>query len=387
MQRISSGQIATPPGPFFASLETAAGQALRHPGRAFIGDGFQHSQNTDGSVTGGSWLQSFLAGADTITGLDYLEDVTRFSVVTSIGIAMSGAARTSGDLDAIGVVGLALASTANGMNAWGGYFDGPRLVAGAGSVSGIEVNTSQRAGVSPADTGITEFGRKGLTPYKAPVSGQSTGIGIGGGSDAAVFGLTYDNDGAVNIGNNGGAFKSGVNIRFNALRREGEDDDTVSPGATGYAKAVSLAHDHGISWYSLMPSGAVGSGTQELAVRLYSTVDDAATRLAQIFSDTGVSFREQVSPGQDLFRIQNDADAGANLAAWPAATGGAPTLRAEGINANISLGLMPKGTGGLYVPVANVPAYANDAAAASGGLALGTFYFNSTVGALSQRRV
>lgn len=386
MQRISSGQIATPPGPFFASSETVAGQAWRHPGRAFIGDGWQHSQHTDGAVTGGSYLQTMPVGADTITGLDYLEDTARMSVVTSIGIAFSGVARTAGGLAAIGVAAVALAGTANGQPAWGLYCDAPRLVAGAGSVSGIEVNTSQRAGVSPADSGITEFGRKGLTPYKAPVPGQSTGIGIGGGSDASIFGPTYDNDGALNIGNNGGAFKTGINMRFNAFRREGENDDTVSPGATGFAKAITMAHDHGIAWYSLLPSGAVGSGTQELVFRVQCTADDPATRLALIASDAGFSFREQTSPGQDLFFIENNPDAGCNLGAYSAATGGAPTLRAMGVNANISLGLMPKGTGGLYVPVANVPAHANDAAAAAAGLALGTFYFNSTVGALSQRR-
>lgn len=57
-----------------------------------------------------------------------------------------------------------------------------------------------------------------------------------------------------------------------------------------------------------------------------------------------------------------------------AASGNSPRIEAFGPGANISLLLNPKGTGQLQVPVANVPAYANDAAAATGGVPVGGFY-------------
>ncbi|MEN5107621.1 hypothetical protein ABE521_01990 [Pseudomonas sp. TWI672] len=56
------------------------------------------------------------------------------------------------------------------------------------------------------------------------------------------------------------------------------------------------------------------------------------------------------------------------------ATGNSPRIEAFGPGANISLLLNPKGTGQLQVPVANVPAYANDSSAATGGVPVGGFY-------------
>lgn len=347
--KIRPAQIQGTPGAFFAGGGTPVADALRHPGRAFLGDGYQHSQNTDGSVSGGSWLQSFLAGADTITNLDWMEDTARFSVVTSIGIAMSGAARTSGGLDALGVVGLALASTANGKNAWGGYFDAVRTIAGAGSVSGIEVNAAQLPATSPGNSGITDFWRKGKTPYKAPVTGEVSVLNLGGGSDAAVFGRSYAVDAAINIGNNGAAFWAGLNFRFDALMREGVTDDTTSPGNVGYARAISLATEQGISFFSRDPSGAPGSGTQEEAVRLFANVTDAAHRASFSFADGGMTYRERSGAGHGIFTAVYNASVTAGLRVIPGYSGSPAVVIDAHSESGGDANLIAKGAGtGLF---------------------------------------
>ena len=61
MQQITYDQIE--PGevaPFYASPESPSAPATRGT-RAFFGLAKDHGMQTDGSVTGGSWLQSFAA--------------------------------------------------------------------------------------------------------------------------------------------------------------------------------------------------------------------------------------------------------------------------------------------------------------------------------------
>ena len=63
----------------------------------------------------------------------------------------------------------------------------------------------------------------------------------------------------------------------------------------------------------------------------------------------------------------------------PGATGSPAQVNAIGADTNVSLYLGPKGSGILRTGLANVPNYANDAAAASGGVPLGGFYRNGSV--------
>jgi hypothetical protein len=408
--------------PFYNAPGAPASPFIRGP-RAMFGLALNHGGQTDGNVTGGSWLQSFASGGavNPVIAWDYVEDQARLASVSDFGIGASGASRTNG-LDAIGVAGFAVASHANSFKAWGGYFDAARVIAGAGSVTGIEVNAAQVQAASPGNVGWSDFWLYGRTPYKSTTSGEAISTRIAGGSDAAVFGTSFAVDAGIDFVNNGGAMWTGINFRFNAIMRVGITDDKTDPGNTGYARAISMAHDQGLSWYSrdavLVTAGAfvigrtyiiqsvgttnfialgaasntigvsfvatgVGSGTgtaslagsQGEVVRIYSSCDSEDTRIEQVFSDTAISWNETVSPGAALFQIDYISNAGANIYVEAGPIGGTATVGSRGANANITLTLAPKGTGWLaFGSIANCPAYADDAAAAAGGLGIGAIY-------------
>ena len=426
--KLRADQIATPAGAFFNSPAAAPfGAALRQPNRFFLGVGHAHGGQTDGNVTGGSWLQSFAspnAQADftKVVGWDYFEDLARLASVSDFGIAISGVSRTNG-ADAIGVNGAVVASSIGG-NAWGGYYDGARVVTGSGSVTGIEINSAQVAEPSPGNAGWTEFFHMGKTPVKPPVVGQVVTLGLAAGSDALVFGRSYASDTAIGIGNNGGAFWTGINFNFSAIMREGIADDRSSPGMLGYARAISLAHEQGLSWYSSLAQivdagdfevgrtyiiqtvgttdftliGAAantigvgftatgegsGDGTASLVgsqaevLRIYSAITSASVRQSLEFNDSVISFNERSGGdgGASLFQIDYRNDAAANVFVSASGTAGSPSIGVRGTATNIALTLAPKGTGWVaFGSINNVPEYANDEAADSGGLNIGGIY-------------
>lgn len=367
---ITSAQIVTPAGPFFDNGVTPAGRALRHPGRGFIGSCHTHNQKTDGSVVGGSWLQLFeTAGqVNPVTEWDYAEDMARWAVVSEFGLAVTGAVQTvnGGGLDGQAVNGFGLNNRIGTQKVWGGYFDGVRAVAGAGTTVGTETNCSNLPGVSP---------RGGATPYNAFTDGQTVAVAVAAGSGASTFGRSYAIDAFFELRDNGAPARTGINFRFDAILREGIVDDRTSTGNAGYARALALATQQGFSWYSRDPAGDPGSGTQAEAVRMYSSVTDPAHRVEQVFSDTTIAWNETVSPGAALFQIDYRSNAGANIFVSAGAIGDAAEVGVRGTNTNIALKLSPKGTGWVtFGSIGNVPNYADDAAAAAGGLNVGAIY-------------
>lgn len=398
---------------------------LRNSRRTFFGLSATHGQQVDGAVTGGSWVQSFDTALGTHDDWDYYEDTAGFASVWNFGLAISGAARTTG-LDGIGVQG----SVANSVNTtvsantitagtfwriktlgstnwnaicgtsgvtyavgdyiraanaatpatpagtavrlytgWGAYFDAVRSYDDTGPVTGIEVDATQH-GSSPATTGLA-FGFWGRTPFKAFRLTEAIGLRIAGGS---ALGASSIIDGGLQFQNNGSAMAVGICFHFDAIAREGMADGGANPGTTGYARALALAPEQGLSWYSLTPSGAPGSGTQEEVFRLYSTVTDDTHRSALIVNDTGLIYRERISPGGNLVRFNYREDSTSTLVLDGGTVGQSPRIFVEGAAANIGLRFEPKGAGRLFVPIANVPNYADDTAAAAGGLAIGEIY-------------
>ena len=368
--KITAGQIDTVSGPFFAGVSVPAGEALRHPGRAFIGQGHAHGQQPDGSVTGGSWLQSF-ATSGTVTPVvewDYAEDFSRLAVVSSFGLAVTGASRTmsGGGVDAQGVNGFALNDRIGTQKSWGGYFDAVRTIAGTGNAQGVEINATNLPGVSP---------RGGATPYNAFTNGMTVGLAVASGSGVTTFGRSYAIDAHAEIRDNGAPAHTGINFRFDAVMREGVADNRTAMGNVGYARAISLATEQGLSWYSRDPVGAPGSGTQAEVARVYSSVTDPTVRVEQVFSDATIAWNETVSPGAALFQVDYIANAGTNIYVKSEAVGGSAIIGARGTNANIALKLAPKGTGWVtFAGLDNIPNYADDVAAAAGGMNIGGIY-------------
>lgn len=358
MKHPHADQFGTLDGPFFETDLVKAAPALRHSGRVFIGKGWQHNQRTDGSVAGGSWMQSFPAAGlvSPVVEWDYAEDMGRLVVVSDFGLAISGASRTFGGTDAQAVNGFAINDKVGTLKAWGGYFDAVRTVAGAGNVQGIEVNVSNLPGVSP---------RGGATPYNAFTNGMSVGLGVAAGSGVTSFGNSYAVDALLEFRRNAAAAHTGINFRSNAIMREGMADDRTEPGNTGYARAISLANEQGVSWYSRNPVGAPGSGTQAEVLRITSSIESPTVLQTLNFSDAGMYFNSRAPGGLDLdadpmFCVDYVAGADNYLGIFPSGPAAAPGIAARGDAADIDILVSPKGAGllRLNTPIgaASVPA-------------------------------
>lgn len=386
-------------------------------GRFFGGECADHGGQTDGNVTGGSWLQGFSVPAlpgVTIDNWDYFEDLGRTAWVTTGGIGAAGVARPSDLYDALGQVAVAINYGYAGKNAWGLYVDGVKADEDARTTHGAEIEIANLPGTSPEDGG--------RRPYGSLVDGQTFGLALGAGSDENVFGRSYAVDAGLEFRPNGAAFWTGINFRFNAIMREGVSDDTTTPGNSGYARAISLANEHGLTWYSrdaqvvaatsivadetyviqsvgttdftligaasntvgvsFVATGAgTGTGTASIAgsqaeaVRLYSAVTDPDVKWRAEFNDTAFVIGDRETPEYNAFIVAYDEGTESGVAIVPGTVGQAATIEARGAATNINLVLKGKGTGVPSVP--GLATYANNAAALSGGLSAGNLYIRS----------
>lgn len=350
---------------FFSNGAAPVNPFARLRGRAFFGLSSGHDGSTDDGSPNptGSWLQSYAStGAlNPVTAWDYAEDTARVSSVSDFGIAGGFATRNNG------IAGIAVAGFANGEypthTVWGGYFDGVRNNASGKNAFGVEIEAAQL----PAAGSMG-----GMTPYRNYTNTMAIPAQIGSGSDETVFGRSYATEAFINCVENGAAAWTGINFRFDAIMREGMTDDTTKPENEGYARAVSMAHEQGLSWYSRDP--ATTGGTQQEAARIYSTVNSSSIRYEVVFDDGAMSVNEQESPGSSLFRVKYLSNGDAFVQVTPAALGASPSIEPGGTNADIDLTLTPKGTGSIRIPIAKVVEYADDVAAAAGGVSVGGIY-------------
>jgi len=370
---------ADPPGKFFNTESGPAEPAIRGH-RAFFGDARNHGQQTDGNVTGGSYLQSFTINSNgstvTIDGLDYLEDLGRVVSVSNFGVAIGGASKTSGGQQAIGVFGLAINEDPTGLLSWGAYVEANRTHATAGQTIGLEVNVAQ----TPAASINGAIG-----PYNAKGSDWTNVLRVAVGSDGrstfptgSVFPRSFAVNAGITFANNGGAMWEGIVFDWNALMREGDADDRDIPPNTGYARAITMANEQGLSWFS---RDAVSTpGTQAEVVRMFSQVINPARRWRAVWSDGSFDINEGVGTGSSLFRVawRDDAASFIQVAAGDGSV--APTISAQGVATNIPMTLSPKGTGWVaFGAIGNVRDYADDAAAAAGGLNVGAIYRTGSI--------
>ncbi len=330
------------------------------------------------------WQDGWRAGSRFITETDYAVDQALVAGVRDFGTVFGAATRTSGGTPAIGFHGEAVASNANEQPVWAGYFAAYRAVSGAGNASGVEIEAGQLPGPSPGNTGVP-VSRRGLTPYKAKVTGEVVVARIGAGADRLTVGRSYFVDAMMDFGNNGAAAATIFNVGFNAVAREGTPDDMTLPSqAQGYGAFARLPYDIGVSWFSRDPSGAVGSGTQEDVFRIRSSIAAPTVVMDLTADDSGLVLRQRGKTA-NLFRVDYIAEA----VSWPVLIPDDGTLAGFGVRstaANANLALLPHGAGLIYIPVANIPAHANDAAAAAAGVPVGCLYANSATGAVTQRR-
>ncbi|SEN59939.1 hypothetical protein [Palleronia pelagia] len=306
-------RIASPA--FFASGSVVP-SILGHNGRVFLGDGYLHGAQVDGAVTGGSWLELIGDTAPTGKGWDYLQDLFRMAVITSVGGAISGVARTSDDTDAIGVaaIGLNRHAYATGRKGWSYYGDFRSLLGALGF--GIEQNVSIEV---RSEHGASD-------PHKAPGQGLVQGIRLMAGSDAAVFGRSYGVPAGIFLGDNGAKFLSGLVFGFNALLRDGEEDNPSATGWTdGNAHAIRMAYRHMLSWSSRDPDV---DGVRPEVFSIASAIQNSAVRMQMLVSDGGLAIGELINPASNLFVVAYQAAATAHVRVEAATGSGAPLIRA-----------------------------------------------------------
>lgn len=263
---------------------------------------------------------------------------SQVAVLSTIGQgAILGASRSSdfasaGSLGCIGLSGYGINNnTAFPQTAYAAYLEAQRF-AGAGRTHGFELD-------------IVNFGSYvGIQPYDMFQNGLTVGGWIASGAE---FSSTRASA-AFAIINNGSSFDKG--IVFHSTSLYGGD------GVTGSGVAIEMAKGHIIRW--MWGSGSFGAG-------IAGSVSNANAAQDLQFSDVGLLFRNSASKTMLQVGVSNTYVNG--IIVTPANTGGGPTVGTQGDDANIDLGLSPKGIGLVKIT--------NPQVTASAGALQGYFQF------------
>lgn len=326
---------------FWSDIGTSPVIVDRWRGRILGGGASLYS--TARAVGTGSWLASTDDGPTWIprdAGLVYMQE--------NSGIAVAGLARASdagaigGGIAPIGLAGYAKADY-DARTVWAGYFE-VQIESGTNRKGfGLEIDVKNRG----ANAISTPYGLAG------GVGGVALWLTAGG--DASYGGSPANpSDAAIVVLNNAHTWNSGIVFKNGAL--------TVDGG--GKAVAIKMAAKHMLEWQSA--AGVIGA-------QVYSSVVTSGKDVSLVFQDDLALFLRAAAGGTN-FRILSIASAVNYLEVRPAVTGGGPSLSAIGTDTDINLRLVPQGVGVIQVPIANVAAYADDAAAAVGGVPVGGLY-------------
>jgi hypothetical protein len=324
---------------FFYGLDNGSPDpdAWRTFGRVHIGAGALHNNARDGSVTGGSWLQSFSSpgSINPVEHWDYAEDQARLSVVSdaSGGIAISGASRTSGGNNALGVTGFVLNDN-SGLSATAGYFDSVRANGATKGNVGIEINVANLAGV---------VGKP--TPYQDVATGVTNTLRLAAGSDTVVFGDSYAIGSFIHIINNGGMGHQGILFEFNSILRDGQTDEPDPAYSEGFGRAMVMPYNIGFTWYSRDGVDSV-DGDQAEVVKITSTVKDPTVLWRMQFDDNAFFIGDDEGPAYNIFSVKyGSGDVVNGVSIEGGISGAAATVTAFGGDDNVNLKLTGKGTG------------------------------------------
>lgn len=310
--------------------------AIRSTARVAIAESATHNLATDGSVTGGSFLQSFsvpdpiLGGTQTIADWDYFEDTSQVFGAKS-GQGMLGlVSRTSSGAGPVQTIKVGMVADTASTTGAAAYIDAIR--ASTTSTIGTEINTANLQAAITAPS-----------PYAETANEIVNVLRLGAGSDSAVFKESYPIGSFIQFINNGAKAQRGMNFEHNSLVR---DDETGTPGevdGTGYGMAMSMAYNQGLSWWSRLPSG--GAGTQTEVARLRSTVTNSAVGWRAEFTDTAFIIGDTVSGANNYFIVRYDASAVNGMRVIPSDTGQPVKVEPAGSDKNINFLLRGKGTG------------------------------------------
>lgn len=326
---------------FFSNLGTVNGLGWR--GRIAFGESYDHNLAEDGSVTGGSFAQSFTAldpsgTTQTIDTWDYGEDRAQMFGATTGYDTLGLLSRTSDTAAVYTTTFFHINESASSAKGGAMYIDAIRNHATAGDTFTIEANLANldAALASPS------------TPYNEVANYGLDIIRLGAGSDASIFGNSFAIDTFIRAIDNGGKAHTFLQAEHNAILR---DDQTDTPGVadgTGYGRFAKIAYNIGFSWYSSDPVST--PGTQAEVVRLRSEVTDDTVKWRTGWTDTAFIIGDFDSPNWNFFGVNYDASAVNGLFVTPSDTGDAPGIAPQGSDTNINFKLDGKGSGGVYTP-------------------------------------
>jgi hypothetical protein len=241
--------------------------------------------------------------------------------LTTLVVGAQTSGRTASGSQVIAATGVGVNNNsgnigASGNQAWGGYFEGWRdtTTAGNGGAYGIEADSINLVGVADSD------------PYVQ--SGDQT-ISAQLASGGEIVGA-FDSTAAINIRNNGAAYRKGIVFGSNSI--------TGATGTSGTGVAIALGKGHELQWYgaaSTPTSNILGLGTT------------SAGGVSQQFSDNLVQWMN--SANAPIFGASGTSGSANYILASNATSGNAPAFAAQGTDANISIAIAGKGTGGALL--------------------------------------
>lgn len=227
---------------------------------------------------------------------------------------------------AIGAAFVCMHDVADGYAGWASYFEVQRA-AGAGTCFALEIDVKNKGSNVTVDS------------YNDLTTGASIGIWLAAGGDATLGAPANPSTAAIAIGNNATTWNTGIVFQNDGLTQDG----------SGFMTAMSLPQKALIKWW--VAAGIAGANIR-------SEVSDGVRPTQFIFINDGFEFITRASLA---FLVMNQS--GGNpvncLQASGVSTGNAPSISAVGSDTNISLRLIPKGTGlvkyGAFTGSADAP--------------------------------
>lgn len=306
--------------------------------RLFVGAASEATGNRSGAQGG-------LIPYDTLGAAWAIRDGQLVSVAQQGNMAVVGFSRSE-DIDpaentsAIGVAGLVIGNNAT-KTCFGLYSD---IQFEDGTYGyGLEIALKNKSGNDETST-----------PYFLTTG--TYGIWMpAGGDDAYGDEATDNNNTALMIGGKRGwTWNKGIVFQSDGL--------TGCDGVSGLGIAMELGAFQAVRWMT------PGNNTAGL---IRSTATSASAETSIDMSNNAMIFRG--TSNANLFKLIHNSG-GVDALQIENSASGAPSLTAFGSSTDIDVTLAPKGAGNVVVTIANVPAYANDAAASAGGVPVGGFY-------------
>lgn len=270
-------------------------------GAATVGDGKQTPTTRD-------WLDALITPSTSTAQLGVLSTVGQTGI---LGGTRSSDAANGGTQSCIGVVGICLnnATGATKQVGFGAYFEIDQSP-NAGFSAALETDSVNQSGTVVA-----------LTPYSLFPSGAQPCVNAWFAAGGARTGVVNSSAGLVFL-ENGAQFEKGI---------------IFQAGSVSSNEAIAFGQNHAIQWWA---SSTIGSGF------INSTASTNNYGIA--ITDNGIFIGNSPASSQNStcsLEVVNVNSAVNYVGIYGSISGVSPTIAALGMDANLNLALIPKGTG------------------------------------------